>query len=175
MNIRHRGGSSNARCHRKPSHSAGSKIQKAIEDRGQFRGKEAGLAARTLAPISTCDLQANCAIVPQAPRADPARCRSRAIARGSQAVSLLICGPTGFTQQALRFKSRKVLSGQAMRLRRSTWRATALVFQREESYVRLYTLLNDGEPMLTVNADSSREAQNVAVADHCRTGGRCSR
>jgi hypothetical protein len=52
----------------------------------------------------------------------------------------------------------------AMRFRRSTWRATARAFQREESYVRLYTLLNDDEPMLTVNADSSREAQNVLSA-----------
>jgi hypothetical protein len=32
--IRHRRGSSNAGCHRKPNHSAGAKIQKAIEGRG---------------------------------------------------------------------------------------------------------------------------------------------
>jgi hypothetical protein len=41
MNIRHRRGSSNTRCHRKPSHSAGSKIQKRLRTGGQFR-EEAG-------------------------------------------------------------------------------------------------------------------------------------
>ena len=41
MNIRHRRGSSNARCHRKASHCAGSKIQKRLRTGGQFR-EEAG-------------------------------------------------------------------------------------------------------------------------------------